>query len=414
MKFRGLSYFMPDYIYKAVDKFGNPVSGIITADNPAGVATQLKAMGYFISGINENKKIKKKGFILELTTNKIKQSDVVLFVQQLATMLNAGLPITRTLNILTRETKNHKFKEMLNSIRINVESGITISESIAKYPKVFPALFVNLFHAGESSGTLPDTLQSLVEYMDYQAEVKSKLKSAFIYPAVLVIVAIGVVLFLLVYVLPQFAETFKGLNIELPLPTRIVMDTSQFLQLNFHYILVSSVIIVVISLILIKINKKCRLLYDKLKLNLPVIGVLIRKIILSIFSQTFATLLKSGLPILQSLEIAQRTVGNAVIANVISNVYTTVRDGGVISISLEKSGEFPPMFTNMVSVGEESGTVPQMLLKISNYYKQQVDVAVKDLIAIVEPSVLIAMGLVVGFIALALFMPLFTISGKIG
>ncbi|MEW6556841.1 MAG: type II secretion system F family protein [Elusimicrobiota bacterium] len=409
-----MNFNMPDYLYKARDKYGKTVSGVMAAENPAALSLQLKEMGYYVGEIREQTEKKKAGFpTIPSLSKKVNKTDIMFFAQQLATMINAGLPMLRSFNILVKETRKQAFKKVIADIQKNIESGISLSDCLKKHSAVFPAFFVSLVRAGEASGALDETLRRLVEYMEYEQEIKSKLRSALIYPVILVVVAISVVIFLLTFIIPKFVDTFLGLGIELPLPTKITLGLSSFMKANSLYLAVGIVFLAVVFFIYTR-TKTGRYLYDKFKLNIPVIGILVRKIILSRFSQTLSLLLRSGLPILQSLEIVKTSIANKVLAGVISNVYTNVRDGGTIAAPLEASNEFTPLVINMISLGEETGTVDQMLSKVAVYYQQQVDIAIKDLISMVEPVILVGIGLIVGFIALSLFMPLFQMSGKIG
>jgi type IV pilus assembly protein PilC len=337
------------------------------------------------------------------------------FTRQLATLIDAGLPLLRGLDVLRKQEKNAVLKQTLVQLSEAVEGGSTFSEALAQHPKIFTRLYVNMVRAGEAGGVLDVTLMRLADFQEKAQKIKNKVVSAMVYPSVVILVATTILIFLMVVIVPKFQEIFRDLlsGESLPTLTQFVMGASNVIKNQFLWVLAD----IVGFVIFVKMAGKTvrgRFVIDKLKLNAPVFGQLIRKVSIARFSRTLGTLIASGVPILQALNIVRDTAGNAVVADAVARVHDAVKEGERIVQPLEASGVFPPMVISMVDVGEETGALPDMLMKVADVYDDEVDNAVGALTSLLEPIMIVFLAVVVGTIVIAMFLPLITVITKMG
>ena len=401
---------MPEYKYKARDSRGGTVEGILEAENEKAIITNLRSKGLVIINLELQKKKKS---LLGPGKKKIKLGDTVIFARQLATMVNAGLPLVQSLHILTEQMDNPSFKVILRDIEQRVETGSNLSDALAKFPAVFSELFVNLVRAGEASGMLDEILNRLATYLESMNNLIRKVRSAMVYPLAVSVMAVLIVIVLMVKVIPTFKGIFADFQAQLPLPTMILIAISDAMQ---KYFLVGFGIMVAGFFLLRRYlrTEKGKLQFDTLKLKMYVFGPLFCKVAVSKFTRTLSTLVKSGVPILTSLEIVGKTSGNVVIEKAITEVKNSIREGESIAQPLAKCGVFPPMVVQMIRVGEETGSLEDMLSKISDFYDEQVNAAVAGLTSIIEPILIAFLGIVIGSIVIAMFMPIFKMTTIIG
>jgi len=342
----------------------------------------------------------------------VKESDIIIFCRQFSTMIDAGLPIIQCLDILYSQQENKTFKNMLKSIKESVEGGQTLAEALRKYPKQFDDLFVNMIAAGEAGGILDTILRRLSSYMEKAAKLKAQVKGAMTYPIITIIIAVVVVAVILVFVIPVFQEMFEGLGGALPVPTQIVVSMSEFVKSKILYIIIGLVLFFIAYKRFVK-TKKGRETADALALKLPVIGILLRKVAVAKFTRTMGTMLGSGVAILEALDIVAKTAGNKVIEKAIYNVRSAIAEGQTMADPLAASGVFPAMVCQMIAVGESTGALDAMLSKIADFYDDEVDQAVENLTAMIEPFMLVFLGTVIGGLVVAMYLPVFKMAGAI-
>ena len=342
-----------------------------------------------------------------------KQEEIVIFTRQLSTMIGAGIPLLECLEILQEQAESRQFSMLLDQVIEDVRGGQDLSSAIDKYPKVFTDVYVSMIRAGEASGQIDDILLRLADYMEASQKLKRDIKSAMTYPVVSLVMILGITAFLMLGIVPKFKEVFASLEVELPGITKGILGFSDFCQEQWGMILVGMILFVVLLQIYKKTDKG-QLQWDWLMLHVPVFGQLFRKVGLSRFSKTFSTMLKSGVPILGALEIVADTSGNRILADTINNARENVRRGETLAEPLAASGVFPPMVTRMVSIGEKSGSLEILLEKISEFYDEQVSATVKQLTSLIEPLMIAIMGLLVGTIVLAVFLPIFELQKQLG
>ncbi|MCD4787088.1 MAG: type II secretion system F family protein, partial [Desulfobacterales bacterium] len=340
---------------------------------------------------------------------KVKQADVIIFCRQFSTMIDAGLPIIQCLEILYSQQENKTFKNILKSIKESVEGGETLAEALKKYPKQFDNLFVNMIAAGEAGGILDTILRRLSHYMEKAAKLKSQVKGAMIYPLITIIIAIVVIAIIMVFVIPVFKEMFEGMGGSLPLPTQIVVAMSDFVKNNILYIIGCSGL-TIFALKKYYNTKKGRILLDDLSLKLPVFGTLIRKVAVAKFTRTMSTMLTSGVAILNALDIVAKTAGNKTIEKAIYDVRSDIEEGRTMADPLSESGVFPSMVCQMIAVGESTGALDQMLSKIADFYDEEVDQAVENMTAMIEPFMLVFLGVTIGGLVIAMYLPIFKMA----
>ena len=399
---------MPVYTYKAKDISGKTVNATLEAQGQAFVVDAIRKKGLTIISIEESVEKKKKGISIAVK-KKIKIDDLVVFSRQLATMIDAGIPLVQGLDILSEQIEHKEFRNIVSKVRNDVETGSTLSESIGRHPKVFSQLFINMVRAGESSGMLDDIMDRLAGYLEKSSALQRKISSALVYPAVVICMAILITLILLLKVIPTFKEIFAGFGAKLPTPTLVLIIISDTLRSYFLLLLGAAVVLGFLISRYVR-TEKGRLKYDQLLLNLPVFGILFKKVAVSKFTRTLSTLIKSGVSILAALEIVGKTAGNKVVENAVTDVRASIREGENIATPLAKSGVFPPMVVRMISVGEQTGELEKMLEKISDFYDEQVDSAVAGLTSMIEPLIIAFLGIVIGSIVIAMFMPIFKMS----
>lgn len=399
---------MATFKYVAKNQESKSVTGKIAADNKVAVIEELRKRKLIIISINEVKDTvnKKKS---SFTSKKVKPDEIVIFSRQLATMVDAGIPIVQGLDALQEQVTHPMFKKVLGNIAEDISHGSSLSVSFSKHPQVFDTLFVNMVRVGETGGVLAQVLDRVSFYMEKTLKLRRKVKAALIYPAVVVTMAVLITILLLVKVVPTFAGIYASLNSELPPMTQLLMGISEGLQKYLLWI-VGGIFILVVALQQWHKTNKGAVVIDGAVLKLPIFGDLLRKVAISRFSRTLATLIQSGVPILESLDIVGKTIGNRVLELVVDEVKNNVRGGESIAPPLSKSKVFPPMVTRMIAIGEKSGQLEKMLLKISEFYDDQVDAAVEGLTSIIEPLIIGVLGIVIGFIVIALFMPIMNIT----
>jgi len=396
---------MPTYSYKARAAGGKIVTGKIDADSEKMVAAKLRAQQLMlVSAAVEGKAVKGK-------LGKVKPSvkDMCIFSRQFGTMINAGVPILQSLAIIAGQMENRKLAAVIGQVHDDIGGGISLSEAMGKHPSVFSSLFVNMVKAGESGGVLDSVLDRLSVYLEKADALARKVKGALVYPAIVTVVALGVIIFLLVGVIPTFKTVFASFGAELPAPTRILLAVSETIQRYFFV----GVIIIVAGLVGFRLwvgTPGGRRKWDAITLKIPLFGNLIRKNAVAKFCRTLGTLLKSGVSISEGLDIVARTVGNVILEEGILKIRHNVREGSNLADPMKEVGIFPNMVIQMVSVGEETGTLDDMLNKSANFYEDEVDSAVEALTSMIEPLLMVFMGVAIGAIVIAMFMPMFSMS----
>ncbi|OGS63639.1 MAG: pilus assembly protein PilC [Elusimicrobia bacterium RIFOXYB2_FULL_62_6] len=376
-------------------------------------ADDLKAMARLrdqkLSVTEIEQKAKKKKFFKD----KVQSKDVVIFSRQLSTLVSAGVPIVQGLNILGEQAENPAFKTVVLALRTDIESGLSIAEGMKKHPQAFTELYVAMIKAGEVGGILDTILERLSGFLEASEALKAKVKSAMMYPAIVGGAAVFITVFLILFVIPIFKDIFGGFGAELPLPTRIVVGISDTLRAYSIYLGIGLGGIIYGFKRWLK-TEQGQAKFDDISLKLPVVGMLLKKVAIAKFTRTLGTLVKSGVPILQGLETVAKTAGNKTIERVINSSRDSIREGGRISDPLKKAGIFPPMVIQMISVGEETGGLDNMLTKIADFYDQEVDTAVKGLTSMIEPLIMMVMGVVIGTIVIAMMMPMFSMGELAG
>jgi type IV pilus assembly protein PilC len=425
---------MPRYSYVALDSRGQESTGSVEATSTNEAIGQLRHAGYFPTSVYEEGKgasdrkkerrstaaprAERKSFASREITlfqrKKIKPKTLMIFTRQLATLIDSGLPLLRGLNVLAKQEHDVVLKRTINKLAESVQSGETFSTGLAQHPAIFNDLYVNMVKAGEVGGVLELVLSRLAEFQEKAAKIKNKVAAAMVYPVIVMVLAVAIMAFLLVFIVPKFEAIFHDMLGDRPLPTVtiLVISVSRFVQ-NHWLILLGIVIAFLAGYKFAARTKGGRSMIDRFKLRVPLFGSLIRKTAISRFSRTLGTLVTSGVPILQALNITRQTAGNNVIANAISQVHDSVKEGESIVQPLEASAAFPPMVISMIDVGEETGQLPEMLLKIADVYDDEVDNSVAALTAMLEPLMIVFLALVVGTIVIALFMPLISIISSL-
>ena len=399
---------MATFSYTVRDSGGQVRTGTSEADNQEVLKQRLQEQGFTVSDIKMTRGGKRRS--AGGGWGRVKLADLSVFCRQFSTMIDAGVSLVRALDVLSEQTQSPKLRRIVIDIEQEVESGQTLSKAMSKYPKTFSTLFVGLVRAGEVGGVLEESLQRLSGFLEKDMELRRKVKAALTYPTIVVVVAISIVVGLCTFVVPQFVNLFKELNVgkagnELPWMTQVLVDFSDFLKTRWYM----AILIVAALFFATKAFGSTRIgrrVIDRVKLKVPVFGKLHHKIALARFSRTLSTLLVSGVPILQALETVAGTVGNGIIADAIMEARARIREGDRINDPLERSKMFPPMVVHMISIGEESGALDQMLTKVAEFYEQEVDTTLQSLTSAIEPVLIVFLGVTVGFIVVAMFMPL--------
>jgi len=401
---------MPVYLWEGVTRKGESRKGSVEAVDEGTVRAQLRRQG--LRNLYIKKKPKDLLENVAFLQPKVKDKDVVVFARQFSTMINAGLPIVHSLELLASEEENKTFKKIIATTKDDIEGGMTLTDSLKKHPKIFDELFVNLVAAGEAGGILDVILNRLSLYMEKTIKLKRKVKGAMTYPVATLFIALGVVTLLLYKVVPVFDEMFTSMGAALPGPTQFLIDMSQFVQHNILYMIIG--IGIVFFLYRRYYNtERGRLQVDRLILKLPVFGMLLKKVAVAKFSRTLSTMMSSGVPILEGLEIVSKTAGNKVIENALMETKRSISEGKTIAEPLAQANIFPSMVVSMIAVGENTGALDAMLAKIADFYDDEVDTAVEALTSLLEPAMMVFLGGVVGGMIVALYLPIFSMAGAI-
>ncbi len=398
---------MPVFEYKGKTLAGAAVQGTMKAKDRGEIERLLRQNRILVSSINQ----RAAEIEIKFGTG-IKRLEVSRFTRQFATMIGAGLPMVQCLEILANQNENKEFAKVINKVRDSVQGGTTLSEALSRHPKIFDQLYCNMVEAGEVGGALDAILLRLASYREKADQLIRKVKGAMVYPSVIVVVAVGVTFVMLTFIVPVFAKMFKGVGSELPAPTQIVMNISDFLRNNLLYMVVGGIGALIFFLYW-KRTPAGRLNWDRFLLRLPILGTLIRKSSVARFTRTLSTLLSSGVSILEALEITAKTAGNQVVANAINKSVLAIAEGDTITGPLKETGVFPPMVIQMIGVGEKTGGLDEMLSKIADFYDEEVNEAVSALTSIIEPVIIVFMGVIIGGILVAMYLPMFDIIGKI-
>lgn len=402
---------MATYNYVAKDALGKVITGTSEAENEQILVRRLREKGYWVQKVNPARAAARpqarskggKGF----TFGRVSGRDLAIFCRQFATMIDAGVSLVRCLAVLEEQTGSARLRQIIQEIQGAVESGETLSRALSRWPRVFSNLFVGLVRAGEIGGVLDETLNRLSVFLEENERLRRKVKSAMTYPVLVLIFATAVVIGLVTFILPQFVQVFKELGIsdELPAPTRLLIQISNFLTTKWYMVIIGAVLLF-ISFSQYTRTQIGRRHNDWVKLKVPIFGALNHKIALARFSRTLSTLLVSGVPILQSLETVAGAVDNAIISEAILAARAAIREGEQIGDPLQRSGMFPPMVVQMVAIGEETGSLDNMLSKVADFYESEVDATLASLTAMLEPLLIVTLGVIVGFIVISMFMPL--------
>ena len=428
---------MPKFSYVAMDSRGKETKGTLEVASQNEAITRVKEMGFFPTKIVEVEKEKKdkgdkkaaaaakpgakkkKGMDLQIKipglSGRVKSKVLTTFTRQLATLVDAGLPLLRGLRVLEKQEKNVTLRGIVGELALSIEGGSTFSEGLAQHPKVFNRLYVNMVKAGELGGVLEVVLNRLSEFMEKAQKIKGKVIAAMFYPCAVMVVAVVIMAVLMIFVIPKFKDVFSNMleGQQLPAFTRLVLGISETIKDHALYVLAGLAVLVGIFLWAIR-TKPGRRVWDKFKLKVPVFGPVISKVAISRFTRTLGTLVSSGVPILQALNIVKETSGNVIVGNAVSAVHDSVKEGETITAPLEASNVFPPMVISMVDVGEQTGALPEMLLKIADNYDEEVDNAVSAMTSLLEPIMIVFLAVVVGSIVIAMFLPLIALMNGIG
>src|SRR4051794_26832729 len=396
------------YAYSVRDRGGKLISGTLEAESQSAVANRLKGMGYSPVSISESSSGLKKEIKLPSLGSKVKLKDLAIFSRQFATMVNSGLSLLRALSILTEQTENKFLADVIGEARNDVETGNSLSAAMGKHPKVFPPLMVNLTKAGEVGGFLDSVMLQVAANYEAEVKLRGKIKAAMTYPTVVFCIAILAVTGMLLFIVPTFAKLFSTLGGTLPAPTRVLVAMSHLLKFGMPFLVIG----MIVGLIVwqrVKHTEQVRNFLDPLKLKLPVFGTLFQKVALARFARNLGTMMHSGVPILQSLEIVSETTGNVVLGRAVRDVQDSVRQGESLAGPLKNHPVFPPMVVQMMSVGEDTGALDTMLHKIAEFYDQEVEATTEALPALIEPLMIAFLGGIIGSMIIALYMPIFKV-----
>ncbi len=412
---------MPVYEYKALDPSGKAVAGIIDADTAKEARQKLRMQNLYTRTVTEAEEA------VALTSEvkvrrilrRIKQKDIVVTTRQLATLLRSGMPLVQSLSAIIEQLEGHPLRKPILEIREKVNSGSSFAEALADHPKLFSNLYVGMVRAGESAGALETILQRLAEYLEKSQKQKNRIRSVMVYPVVMLFVGGAVLTFLMTYVVPTLTRLFVEMGRDLPVPTRILIATSGFMKsynvwsdpvARVKLVILAGLVVGIIALIKYIRTENGRLRYDSFRLRLPVVGSLVRKSSMIRFARTLGTLVAGGVPLLQALEIVRHVVGNAVIGKVLDEARENIARGQTISDPLKNSKQFPPIVTHMIAVGEASGNLEEMLFNVADAYEDEVETSISGLTALLEPLIIVVMGVIVGFIVLSILLPIFDMN----
>lgn len=407
---------MAVYEYKALSPDGKTVTGIIDADSPKVARQKLRKQGIFPTDVYEGKGEKSinlsRDFDFKKYVTRVKQEDVAILTRQLATMVGAGVPLIESLSAVTGQLENEKLKLVMTEVREKVNGGAALADALRAHPVIFGDLFINMVAAGEQSGAIDKVLLQLADYSEAQMELRGKVVGALTYPLIMVVVSSGLIGLLFVFVIPKITRIFQGMKITLPITTRMLIATSNFV-VNYWYLVIIGLILSIWGIRRYVNTPQGSLMYDKYALRAPIFGRLLRMVALSRFSHTLGTLLKSGVPLLNAMKIVRNIVNNQVIATAIDEARDSIQEGHSIAEPLKRSGEFPALATHMIAIGERSGQLEAMLFKVSEAYEQQVDRMVSTMTTLLQPVMIVIMGGIVFFIALSILLPMLQITQSI-
>lgn len=408
---------MATFEYYVKDKSGKDLSGIQESNDVGTLVASLRSQGFIIVRIQESKKKAafqvSKGPAAKLgKSGNVIIDDLVVFSRQMATLVGAGIPLIQALDILSTQMEKEKFRAIIRDMHRDVQGGRSFSDSMEKHQKVFSALFINMVRAGEQSGSLEEILDRVAAYFEKTSHLQKKVKSALMYPAVVTGMAFLITFGMMTFVIPKFASIFEGLNAELPAPTQILIDASRFLA-TYWYIVIGGIVGFFFLFANVTKTPAGKLAWDSFKIKMPVFGILLLKVAVSKFARTLSTLVKSGVSILPSLEIVSKTSGNRRLEVIIASLMESVKKGESISGPLGKSDVFPQMVVRMIAIGEETGELEAMLTKIADFYESEVDTAVEGLTSLIEPLIIAFLGIVIGGIVIAMFLPILTLTSAV-
>lgn len=396
---------MATFVYKVRDRTGKIFTGSMDAENRGAVISELREKRYFITTIEQ-----KRGIISlpkEITLfQSVKLEDLTIFYRQFATMINAGLTIVKCLDILAEQVENKLLVKVLKEVKENIESGSTLAEAFSKHPKVFSNLYISMIKAGEIGGVLDEVLSRIADLIEKEYALRQKVKSAMTYPLFVLSAAVLMAIFLLTFILPQFATVFQSFGAKLPALTMGLITLTRLFN-RFWYVFLIVIVALVFAFLAYTKTPTGRMNFDKFKLKAPIFGVILRKTAIVRFTQTLSTLIKSGVPILEALQVSSESIGNAVVALAVTDAKARIKEGQSISIPLAESGVFPPMVTQMILVGEESGELENMLINIATFYNQEVERAVERLTSVIEPLMMAFISLIIGTMIIAMYLPIF-------
>ena len=400
---------MAEYVWKGKTRAGKAQEGVMVADSKSAVVQALRKQNIQVTSVRE----KGKEISIPKIGGGVSQKELAIFTRQFSVMIDAGLPLVQCLEILGAQQNNKTFQKVLYQVRSDVESGMTLAESMAKHPKVFNDLYCNMIAAGEAGGILDTILQRLAVYIEKSVKLKRAVRSALIYPVTVISIAAIVVVIILWKVIPTFEQLFSGLGAQLPMPTRITIQASQFLG-RYMIWMIPGFVLIGLGLRSYHQTYRGKRVIDGMMLKIPIIGMLLRKIAVARFCRTLGTLISSGVPILDGMEITARTSGNAIIEDAIMLARKSIEEGKTVAEPLKETEVFPPMVTQMIAVGEQTGALDAMLSKIADFYEEEVDAAVENLMALLEPIMILFLGITIGGIVISMYLPMFDLIQKIG
>ncbi|MGD9579871.1 MAG: type II secretion system F family protein [Vampirovibrionia bacterium] len=411
---------MPQFKYKARDEKGTLHENVLIAETLVELRQQLKEKGLYLIDAEDAEAAKVKGMLdLDLDSligkySKVKLKDMVIFSRQFSALINAGVAMMRALSLMSKQSESYKLRTILDQVKNDVEQGISLSDAFAKHPKTFDTLYVSMIRAGETGGVLDEVLNRIAKFMEDRARLIGQVKSAMAYPAVVTVLALIIFFIMLTFVLPQFSQLFGRLGGELPAYTQFLINISEFLRSAWLIVLIAAAIGLAFLFKQVYATDTGRYQIDKFSLKLPIFGSLFKKVAVARFTRTFGTLVRSGVPILNALEIVEESAGNAVLAQTVAGVRNEVTQGGTISEPLSRSLLFPAMVVSMIAIGEETGELDAMLNKIADFYDMEVEAAVDALTSLLEPLMIVVLGGLVGAVIVGMYLPLFAIFDKIG
>ena len=397
------------YKYKSISSNGRESEGLYVGDNESGLINMLRERKELIISIERDIQSEAR---IEIFKKKVKKKDLALFCRQFYTMISAGLGIVPCLEILVAQTQNKTFKNAIADTYEDVQKGLTLSESMKRHDNVFPMILISMVEAGEVSGNLDTIMLRMAEHFEKENKLENKVKSSMVYPAVLAVVTVAVVVFMLVFIMPTFVGMFEGSGVALPGPTQLLINLSNSLK-TYWYIYVASIIAIVFGISMYKKSEEGKRLFDSLKLRLPIVKGTSTMLATSRFTRTLSTLMSSGIPLIQAMEVVSRVVNNSIIEERLMSGIESIRKGVSLSRTVKDVNIFPPMVDSMIRIGEESGSLDNMLYKTADFYDEEVEVSLQKLTSMIEPLMIVVMGLAIGFIVIAMYLPMFDMANTI-